>query len=213
MWPILAGIGGLLKVILPQAKDVGTVIFGDQSKRDATNAEADKAAQEAFGKEFTYAVGKDRRPFDVFMDGVNRLPRPIIALGIIALFIWTCIEPERASKAFVAMALIPEAFWNIAMMVVAFFFTSRIIEKLRFGRYTVSDEAKALAKKAVTASHVASPRAATEVIGLASTGNDLLRMAGFGNGALTSSGFTGELPPSRKAGWTNPIAARYRVET
>lgn len=222
MWPALISLGGVLatvaKAILPSAQDITKVVFGDQTARDASNAEADKAAQESFGKEFSYPLGEHRSRFDIFMDAVNRLPRPTITFALLGMFTWTCLDPPAATRAFTALALIPEMLWNIALLVVGFFFTSRMIEKMQWNKYRAPSKAQIEQAREIVAQRREAPEEQpiveqASMLGIASAvKDDLLTLAGYGPGQLTTRGYTGQLPPSRGAGWRNPIASRYSLE-
>jgi hypothetical protein len=218
----------VIKAILPTAADVGKVVLGNKAQQSNNNAEADRAAQESFGKEFSYPLGEQRSRFDAFMDGVNRTPRPVITYGVFALIAWACIDPDRASVTFAALARVPEMIWNIALLVVGFFFTSRMIEKVRWAPYRHQPAAQPAPQRAAKPNLRTS--AASEdsesdepeplsdsapligAYGIASHRDELLALAGFGPGTLNSSGYTGTLPVSRARGWRNPIASQYAVD-
>lgn len=73
--------------------------------------------------------------FDRFVDGLNRLPRPLIVLGIIWLLARAVMDPIRATEEFTALSIIPTPIWVIIGSVVAFFFGGRAqIKDLDFAR-------------------------------------------------------------------------------
>lgn len=63
--------------------------------------------------------------FNAFMDGVNRLPRPALALGTIALFISAMFEPQWFSQRMQGLAQVPEPMWWLMGVVVSFYFGAR----------------------------------------------------------------------------------------
>lgn len=90
-----------------------------QAGRDA---DAQGRALEQFAEEFTRArAGR----FDRFMDGLNRVPRPALALGTIALFVAAMIDPVWFSKRMAGIALVPEPLWWLLGAVVSFYFGAR----------------------------------------------------------------------------------------
>lgn len=64
--------------------------------------------------------------WDSFVDGLNRLPRPLIALGLIAFFGYTAFDPLTATKIAQSYAILPDGFWALVGVVVAFYFAGRL---------------------------------------------------------------------------------------
>jgi hypothetical protein len=79
-------------------------------------------AMTQFGAEF-------QRPpkgmFDRFMDGLNRLPRPALALGTLGLFAAAMIDPIWFSARMQGIALVPEPLWWLLGVIVSFYFGAR----------------------------------------------------------------------------------------
>lgn len=63
--------------------------------------------------------------FDRFMDGVNRLPRPALALGTLALFIAAMVDPLWFGARMQGLALVPEPLWWLLGAIVSFYFGAR----------------------------------------------------------------------------------------
>ncbi|WP_390914435.1 3TM-type holin [Pseudosulfitobacter sp. SM2401] len=63
--------------------------------------------------------------FDRFMDGVNRLPRPLLALGTLGLFVSAMVEPLWFSQRMQGIALVPEPLWWLLGVIVSFYFGAR----------------------------------------------------------------------------------------
>ncbi len=74
------------------------------------------------GDEFKRS-GKGR--FDQFMDGVNRLPRPLLALGTLGLFVSAMVSPLWFAERMQGIALVPEPLWWLLGVVVSFYFGAR----------------------------------------------------------------------------------------
>ena len=72
-----------------------------------------------YGQEF--AIPR-RDWFDHFMDGVNRLPRPALALGTLGLFVAAMIDPLWFSQRMQGIALEPEPMWWLLGVIVSFYF-------------------------------------------------------------------------------------------
>jgi len=62
--------------------------------------------------------------FDRFMDEVNRLPRPALALGTLGLFVAAMIDPLWFSQRMQGIALVPEPMWLLGV-IVSFYFGAR----------------------------------------------------------------------------------------
>ena len=88
----------------------------------ARSVQVQGAALAQFGAEFT----KDRRGgFDRFMDGLNRVPRPALALGTLGLFLSAMIEPLWFAQRMQGLALVPEPLWWLLGVIVSFYFGAR----------------------------------------------------------------------------------------
>ncbi len=130
-WSII--FGGL-KAALPSIKEVAEVFFGNKLERDSASAKNEHdegvAVREAYSKEWSYGA-KDRTKWDVFIDAVNRTPRPLMALGTISLFVWCAIHPSSFSESMKSLQLAPEYLWWLLYMIVSFYMGGRAYEKVR----------------------------------------------------------------------------------
>ncbi len=63
--------------------------------------------------------------FDRFIDGVNRLPRPALALGTLGLFVSAMVAPLWFSERMQGIALVPEPLWWLLGVIVSFYFGAR----------------------------------------------------------------------------------------
>ncbi|KFI27395.1 hypothetical protein CDV50_12240 [Haematobacter massiliensis] len=72
--------------------------------------------------------------YDRVIDGLNRLPRPLLALGTIGLFIHAMMEPEAFARRMTGLAAVPEPLWWLLGAVVSFHFGAREAHYLRSGR-------------------------------------------------------------------------------
>ena len=67
----------------------------------------------------------ERSGFDRVMDGVNRLPRPALALGTFSLFVAAMTDPVWFAARMQGLALVPEPLWWLLGVVVSFYFGAR----------------------------------------------------------------------------------------
>ena len=59
------------------------------------------------------------------MDGLNRLPRPALALGTLGLFITAMVDPVWFASRMQGVSLVPEPLWWLLGVIVSFYFGAR----------------------------------------------------------------------------------------
>ncbi|MFT5341879.1 MAG: hypothetical protein ACI9BH_001092 [Paracoccaceae bacterium] len=98
-------------------------VFVENAEAGAKRAvELRGGAMQQFGEEFVLE-GKGR--FDRFMDGLNRVPRPALALGTLALFGAAMVDPLWFAARMQGIALVPEPLWWLLGVIVSFYFGGR----------------------------------------------------------------------------------------
>ena len=89
-------------------------------------AEAQAAARQQFAAEFAQPAGDAGRGwFDRGIDALNRLPRPMLALGTIGLIASAMVDPVWFAARMQGLALVPEPLWWLMGAVVSFYFGAR----------------------------------------------------------------------------------------
>lgn len=114
---VAGAVGGLAEVFV-----------GNRAERDAAEAEL---AQSALGQ---YAAEFQQAPsgwFDRFMNGLNRLPRPLLVGGTLGLFAYSMISPEGFARRMESLALVPEPLWWLLGAIVSFYFGARELHYAR----------------------------------------------------------------------------------
>ena len=86
------------------------------------DSQAQLAALAQFATEFAHPK---KSLFDAFIDGLNRLPRPAMALGTLALFVAAMVDPVWFSSRMQGIALVPEPLWWLLGAIVSFYFGAR----------------------------------------------------------------------------------------
>ena len=81
-----------------------------------------------FGAEFQTPK---KGAYDRFIDGLNRLPRPALALGTLGLFISAMVDPLWFAARMQGIALVPEPLWWLLGVVVSFYFGARHQAKIQ----------------------------------------------------------------------------------
>lgn len=69
--------------------------------------------------------------FDNVVNGLNRLPRPLLALGTMALFIYAMVEPAGFGLRMVGLQQVPEPLWWLLGAIVGFYFGAREAHYIR----------------------------------------------------------------------------------
>lgn len=121
---------GLIDRLLGVVFGGGRNVVAQTAEIFRVNAEAEAArgatlrgdALRQFGQEF---VQPKRGGFDRFMDGVNRLPRPALALGTLGLFCAAMVDPVWFAARMAGIALVPEPMWWLLGAIVSFYFGAR----------------------------------------------------------------------------------------
>ncbi len=85
------------------------------------SAEGQAGARAQMAAEF----GRSRNWFDICIDGLNRLPRPALAIGTIALFVSAMVDPIWFAERMTGLALVPEPLWWLMGAIVTFYFGAR----------------------------------------------------------------------------------------
>ncbi|MEM1235425.1 MAG: holin family protein [Pseudomonadota bacterium] len=103
-------------------KETAEVFRVNAEAADVRSSEAQMAALAQFAAEFAHPK---KSAFDVFIDGLNRIPRPAMALGTLALFVAAMADPLWFSSRMQGISLVPEPLWWLLGAVVSFYFGAR----------------------------------------------------------------------------------------
>ena len=77
-------------------------------------------------RQFSAEFSRQRRGwFDVFVDGLNRLPRPLMALGTLGLIGASMVDPIWFASRMQGLGLVPEPLWWLMGAIVSFYFGAR----------------------------------------------------------------------------------------
>ncbi len=119
-------ISGLLGIIFGNDRNVikeTAEVFRENAESNAVRGqELRLEVLQQFAKEFDT---RNQSFFNRFMDAVNRLPRPALALGTLGLFVAAMIDPVWFAARMQGIALVPEPLWWLLGVVVSFYFGAR----------------------------------------------------------------------------------------
>lgn len=111
--------------------DVAEVFRPNATRQMELGHDAFTAAQATMAAEFRYGRGGK---WDNFINGFNRLPRPLLALGTLGLFVFAMIDPSRFITRMQGLGYVPEPLWWLLGAIVAFYFGARETHHLRAHR-------------------------------------------------------------------------------
>lgn len=121
------GIGNAVSAV------VGT-IWGNKSEKDAAiHKETMAVHDEHMAVLAQFAAEFAGRPpttwWDSFVDGLNRLPRPMITFSIIGIFVWAFYDPMGFIEYMGAMEVVPDELWLMWLTIIAFWFGGRLVSQ------------------------------------------------------------------------------------
>lgn len=104
------------------ARDVAEVFTVNATRREELSAQAQTAALSQLSAEYAQA---GLTWFDRAVNGLNRLPRPMLAFGTLALFSYAMVDPDSFSQRMIGLNHVPEPLWWLLGAVVGFYFGAR----------------------------------------------------------------------------------------
>ncbi|AMY68996.1 holin family protein [Frigidibacter mobilis] len=118
----LLGNPSAVQAVGTAASSVAEVFTPNATKKMERAHEAYIAALDEHGEEFKHA-----RPgtFDAIVNGLNRMPRPMLALGTLSLFVYAMIDPISFAQRMVGLGYVPEPLWWLLGAIVSFYFGAR----------------------------------------------------------------------------------------
>jgi len=118
-------------------------IFAPNREAEAARAAgAQAAALKQYAAEFAPRV--DRTWIDALADGLNRLVRPVVTLGLFAPVVLTLEDPERMARVWRALATMPAGYWAVVGIVLPFYFGGRMqVKNLEAGQFRAAAAAVA----------------------------------------------------------------------
>jgi hypothetical protein len=103
-------------------RETAEVFRENAEGRAVREARLSEAALAQFAAEF---VAPRPGLFDRLIDGMNRLPRPALALGTLGLFVSAMVDPVWFAGRMQGVALVPEPLWWLMGAIVSFYFGAR----------------------------------------------------------------------------------------
>lgn len=145
-WNIFGGVGNVLE----SGKDVVEVFKENEENKGIRQHEEkiadisrDLASLQQFNAEFYQR--QNRSWWDSFVDGLNRLPRPLITIGVLSFFVLAPLNPAKFLEIAKAYELMPTGYWALVSVIVGFYFGGRM--QLKAQDMTIRQDALQAAKE------------------------------------------------------------------
>lgn len=114
--------GNAVTALGTAARDIAEVFTPSATRQIELSAEAQMAALRQLGAEY---ADPGLGWFDRMVNGLNRLPRPMLAFGTLGLFVYAMVEPKSFGERMIGLNLVPEPLWWLLGAVVGFYFGAR----------------------------------------------------------------------------------------
>ncbi|MDG3040198.1 holin family protein [Roseicyclus marinus] len=122
------GVGQAAGAIGEAAQGLSEVFVANATRAMELDAEIHRATMETAAAEFQHA---GPGLFDRAINGVNRLPRPMLALGTLGLFVYAMVDPAGFARRMVGLEAVPEPLWWLLGAIVSFYFGARELHYTR----------------------------------------------------------------------------------
>lgn len=127
----ILGLGRSADKIGGAVERVVEVFIPNRTKAEEQNFRRGQAALDQLAAEYKLAPNN---AFDGFVSGLNRLPRPTLALGTVGLFAYAMADPVGFSIRMQGLNTVPDQLWWLLGAIVTFYFGSRELHYKRDGK-------------------------------------------------------------------------------
>lgn len=117
--------------ILKGGKDVAEVFVENKEQKSQrlheesmADFDRDLASLKQFSAEFIQR--QNRTWWDSFVDGLNRLPRPLLTIGVLSFFVLAPLSPTHFLEIAKAYELMPAGYWALLSIIIGFYFGGRM---------------------------------------------------------------------------------------
>lgn len=116
------GEGAAVTAATNAATGIAEVFTQNATRRMELDEEAYARAIAQHGAEF---AAPRSGWFDGVMNGLNRLPRPMLTMGTVGLFVYAMVEPVGFGVRMQNLNLVPEPLWWLLGAIISFYFGAR----------------------------------------------------------------------------------------
>jgi len=137
----ILGFGSSTGEVGDAVERVAEVFVTNRTKSDANYYRRGQASLNQLAAEFKRApLGL----FDGFVSGLNRLPRPTLALGTVGLFAYAMVDPIGFSVRMQGLDTVPDQLWWLLGAIVSFYFGARELHYKRKANKFTFDQSQSL---------------------------------------------------------------------
>ncbi|MDS9468415.1 holin family protein [Paracoccus sp. MBLB3053] len=122
------GASSAISSVANAATGVAEVFHQNATRRMELDEKAFSQSLSQYTGEFS---AQPRGRFDDFVNGLNRLPRPMLTMGTVGLFIYAMVEPVGFGLRMENLNLVPEPMWWLLGAIISFYFGARETHYLR----------------------------------------------------------------------------------
>lgn len=123
-WLLKFITGGGASAVNETANTVGGFFGVNKEAQAKRDSDYNQSVVEQYAAEFHQRT--NRTWFDALADGMNRLIRPTITIILMSVVPVAFIWPQTVDVAFITLAYLPDAYWALLSLVVAFYFGGRM---------------------------------------------------------------------------------------
>ncbi len=124
-------------------------VFGDKREQDRYQSDARTQIAANYAAEFLPRA--NRTKWDSFWDGMNRAPRPMMVILVVAYFVTAWWSPAEFARINAGLATVPAPMWATLGAIIGFYFAAR--------EFKYSRDTKAFAQAAQAAQALAQQKA------------------------------------------------------
>ena len=107
-------------------KEVAKVFLGDRGQRETNDYDYKVKCLESINR---YVEAPKGSWWGRFIAGLNMLPRPMFAIGVLTAFAMVFINPDQFAKSMTALELVKTEMWGLCSLIVTFYFGGRWNQK------------------------------------------------------------------------------------
>ncbi|WP_224814924.1 holin family protein [Hasllibacter sp. MH4015] len=122
------GRAGPVEALGEAAEGLSEVFVPNATRSMELAADIHQATLATAAAEFQYAGDGW---FDRMINGINRLPRPFLALGTLGLFVYAMVDPGAFADRMIGLQEVPEPLWWLLGAIVSFYFGARELHYAR----------------------------------------------------------------------------------
>ncbi len=124
------GLGTILGAIFGAGSGRNAIVETVGAFRPNAEAQAQREADHRSAALGQYAAEfhtrENRTWLDALADGLNRLVRPVVTIGLLAPIPMTVMDPAGMARVWLAIATLPPGYWAIVGIVLPFYFGGRM---------------------------------------------------------------------------------------